>query len=140
MFTAVDAGFDYVDLDLETRDLASVQEKFRREDAKIILSTHNYSTTPSRPELNAIIGKMASNKPDILKVVTTANNPADNLTVLSTLEDHHEPIPLVCLAMGRLGLWSRILAPFHGAPFTYASLGPGRETASGQPSISALRQ
>src|SRR5215471_8247332 len=33
LFTAVDAGFDYVDLDLETPGLSNVQEKFRRENA-----------------------------------------------------------------------------------------------------------
>jgi 3-dehydroquinate dehydratase len=41
--------------------------------------------------------------------------------------------------MGKPGVWSRLLAPFYGAQFTYASLERGLETALGQPSISELR-
>jgi 3-dehydroquinate dehydratase/shikimate dehydrogenase len=42
--------------------------------------------------------------------------------------------------MGKPGVWSRVLAPFYGADFTYASLERGLETAPGQPSISELRR
>jgi len=53
---------------------------------------------------------------------------------------NRETNPLVSFAMGKPGIWSRLLAPFYGARFTYASLDRGLETAPGQPSISELRR
>lgn len=133
-------GFEYVDLDLDVPNLEATISKFRENQVKIILSSHDYSKTPNKSELNSTLDKMRSFRPDICKLVTTARVQADNLVVLNLLEENHQTAPLVCFAMGREGIWSRVLAPLHGAPFTYASLGPGMETASGQPSISELRQ
>lgn len=135
-----EVGFEYVDLDLGIPNLTATISKFRENQVKIILSTHDRSKTPNKSELNSTLDKMRSFRPDIYKLVTTAKAQADNLTVLSLLEENHQSAPLVCFAMGREGISSRILAPFHGAPFTYASLEPGMETAPGQPSISELRQ
>jgi 3-dehydroquinate dehydratase type I len=140
LLDAVDAGFQFVDLELSTDNLGDALDKLREKGAKIILSSHDHSKTPSRLELESTLAKMMPNKPDICKLVTTAQTMADNLRVLSLLEERHTAMPLVCLAMGKQGMWSRILAPFYGAPFTYACIGPGRETAPGQPSISELRQ
>jgi len=140
LLDGVNAGFEYVDLDFETGNLASKLDQLRRRNAKIILSTHDYSRTPNLRQLRSIIETLRSNKPDVCKVITTARSAADNLIVLNALEENHDGIPLVCFAMGETGVWSRILAPFHGAPFTYASLEKGSETAPGQPTISELRE
>jgi 3-dehydroquinate dehydratase type I len=140
LLDAVEAGFQFVDVELSTKNLRDALDKLREKGAKIILSSHDHSKTPSRLELESTLAKMMPNKPDICKLVTTAQNMADNLRVLNLLEERHTAIPLVCLAMGKQGMWSRILAPFYGAPFTYASIEPGKETAPGQPSISELRQ
>jgi 3-dehydroquinate dehydratase type I len=140
LLEAVNAGFEYVDLDARTEDVTNKVDLLRQHDAKIILSNHNYSTTPNLEQVQSTIEQLHSNKPDICKVVTTARSLADNLTILQALDKNHERIPLVCFAMGRMGTWSRILAPFHGARFTYASLKKGLETALGQPSITGLRE
>jgi 3-dehydroquinate dehydratase type I len=140
LLDAVDAGFQFVDVELSTNNLGDALDKLRERGAKIILSSHDPSKTPSRLELESTLAKMLANKPDICKLVTTAQTMADNLRVLNLLEERHTAMPLVCLAMGKQGMWSRILAPFYGAPFTYASIEPGKETAPGQPSISELRQ
>jgi 3-dehydroquinate dehydratase type I len=140
LLDGVNAGIEYVDLDFETDNLASKFDQLRQNNAKIILSTHDYSRTPNLRQLRSIIQNLRSNKPDICKVITTARSTADNLVVLNALEENRDGIPLVCFAMGKTGVWSRILAPFHGAPFTYASLEKGSETAPGQPSISELRE
>jgi 3-dehydroquinate dehydratase/shikimate dehydrogenase len=42
------------------------------------------------------------------------------------------PVPLIALAMGPLGIATRVLAGRYGAPWTYASVAPGREAAPGQ--------
>lgn len=139
-FHAKELGFDYVDVDLGSPNLTATISKLREDRVKIILSSHDHSKTPKKSELISTLDKMQYFRPDICKLVTTAKVQGDNLTVLNLLEENRQSTPLVCFAMGREGISSRILAPFHGSPFTYASLEPGMETAPGQPSISELRQ
>jgi 3-dehydroquinate dehydratase type I len=115
-------------------------ETFRKTSIKIILSHHNHSRTPELSELKSTLAKLQRSKSDIYKIVTTARLPEDNLTILSLLKTNHRTNPLVSFAMGKPGVWSRLLAPFYGAHFTYASLERGLETAAGQPSISELRR
>jgi len=80
-------------------------------------------------------------KPDVAKIITTAHNPDDTLTILRFLQSNtRSNMPLVSFAMGREGTWSRILSPFYGANFTYASCGRGEETAPGQLTVTELRR
>lgn len=140
LMDAVQGGADYVDIESSTRNLDQVIEKFRKTDAKIILSHHDHSRTPRLSTLKSTLAKLQRNKSDLYKIVTTARSPEDNLTILNLLATNRRTNPLVCFAMGKSGIWSRILAPFYGADFTYASLQSGLETAQGQPSVSELRR
>ena len=140
LMDAVGGGIEYVDLESSTSNIDHVIETFRKTGAKIILSHHDHSRTPKLSELKSTLAKLQKSKSDICKIVTTARTPEDNLTILNLLRTNRETNPLVSFAMGKPGVWSRLLAPFYGAPFTYASLERGLETALGQPSISELRQ
>jgi 3-dehydroquinate dehydratase type I len=139
LMDAVEGGADYVDIESSTNNLDQVIETFRKTSAKIILSHHDHSRTPKLSELKLTLAKLQKSKSDIYKIVTTARSPEDNLTILSLLKTSSKTNPLVSFAMGKPGVWSRLLAPFYGAHFTYASLERGLETAPGQPSISELR-
>ncbi len=140
LMDAVEGGADYVDIESSTSNLDQVIETFRKTSAKIILSHHDHSRTPKLSELKSTLAKLQKSKSDIYKIVTTARSPEDNLTILSLLKTSRKTNPLVSFAMGKPGVWSRLLAPFYGAHFTYASLERGLETAPGQPSISELRR
>jgi 3-dehydroquinate dehydratase type I len=140
LMDAVEGGADYVDIESSTRKLDQVIETFRKTSAKIILSHHYHSRTPKLSELKSTLVKLERRKADLYKIVTTARSPADNLTILDLLTANQRAKPLVSFAMGKPGIWSRIMAPFYGADFTYASLERGLETAPGQPSISDLRR
>jgi 3-dehydroquinate dehydratase type I len=137
---AVEGGFQYVDLELSTDKLDRVIETFREKGAKIILSHHDHFRTPDSAKLASTLEQLQKFKPDVCKIVTTAQMPEDNLTVLGLLKANRQNLPLVSFAMGQAGIWSRLLAPFYGADFTYASLERGQETAPGQSTIAELRQ
>jgi 3-dehydroquinate dehydratase type I len=139
LMDAVEGGADYVDIENSTRNLDQVIDTFRKTSAKIILSHHDHIRTPKLSELKLTLAKLQRSKSDLYKIVTTARSPVDNLTILNLLTTDQRTNPLVSFAMGKPGIWSRILAPFYGADFTYASLERGLETAPGQPSISELR-
>jgi 3-dehydroquinate dehydratase type I len=136
---AAQEGFEYIDLEDTTANLVKTTNAFRQQGTKIILSHHDHFRTPSVSRLAIVLSQLMKLKPDVSKVVTTAKSPDDSLAILRFLEDNHRAGPLVGFAMGKTGVWSRLLAPFHGAVFTYASLAKGMETAPGQPSITELR-
>jgi 3-dehydroquinate dehydratase type I len=139
LMDAVEGGIEYVDLESSTRNIDHVVETFRKTGAKIILSHHDHSRTPKLSVLKSTLEKLQRSKSDICKIVTMARSPEDNLTILNLLRANQEANHIVSFAMGKPGVWSRLLAPFYGAQFTYASLERGLETALGQPSISELR-
>ena len=136
---AVEEGFEYVDLEITTSKLEPAIKNLRQKGMKIILSHHDHFRTPDQSKMDAILSQLQKQKPDICKIVTTAQFPDDNLNILSFLRKNHHAAPLVSFAMGKAGVWSRLLAPFYGAAFTYAALERGLETAPGQPTISELR-
>jgi 3-dehydroquinate dehydratase type I len=137
--TAVEYGFDYVDIEDTTASLAKTTSALRQKGAKIILSHHDHFRTPNRSSLAKVLAELQAQKPDVYKIVTTAKSSNDSLAILQFLEENRRSGPLVGFAMGRTGIWSRLLAPFHGSAFTYASLAKGMETAPGQPTVSELR-
>ena len=76
---------------------------------------------------------------DICKVVTTAKEPEDNLTVLQLIKEFPD-VKIIAFAMGPLGLMSRVLCPLVGGEFTYASIEKGKESAVGQMTVSEMRR
>ena len=140
LMDAVEGGAAYVDIESSTSHLDQVINTFRKTSAKIILSHHDHSRTPRLSELKSTLTKLQETNSDLYKIVTTARSLEDNLTILNLLKTNPSNNPLVSFAMGKPGVWSRILSPFYGADFTYASLKRGLETAPGQPSISELRR
>jgi 3-dehydroquinate dehydratase type I len=77
---------------------------------------------------------------DICKIVTTATQPADNLSILGFINKCSRLTKIVSFAMGNLGIASRVLSPFFGAEFTFASIDDQSKTAEGQISIDDLRR
>jgi len=136
--SAARMGFDFVDLDLVGTDAEAV-ERLRSKGAEIILSFHDYSGTPSQDRLSKVLEAEKKLGCDICKIVTRARLPEDNLTVLRFIRKESNRVKLVSFAMGVRGVPSRILAPWFGAEFTFASLSDETRTAEGQLSIDALR-
>jgi len=135
---AASLGFDFVDVDFSRTSPAEVKQ-LRSQGVQVILSTHNYSKTPSREELSRILRAQKRLGGDMCKLVTTARLPRDNLTILSFLESEAANTKLVAFAMGREGVASRVLSPLFGAQFTFASLSRESSTADGQLTIDELR-
>ena len=140
LLDAVDAGFQYVDLELTTADLQSVMRELKAKGAKTIVSHHDLKRTPDIAELETIMVSQVRTGAAICKLVTTAHKIDDNLSCLLLTSKMRKTVKLVCFAMGKNGLISRVLSPLFGAEFTYASVEKGRETASGQPSIMELKR
>jgi 3-dehydroquinate dehydratase/shikimate dehydrogenase len=105
--------------------------------SRLIVSYHDFSGTPS--DLDAIYDRVTSLPAAVHKIVTRANDVSDSLAIFKLLERARaEERPLIALAMGEAGLMTRVLGPACGSFLTYGTLGPGKESAPGQPSCDEL--
>lgn len=137
LFKAVELGASFVDIELSTADVKSVVSRLKRCGVKVIISKHITTHTPSLDELRVIVNQMINLGADVWKVVTKANDIRDNLVVLQLIKEFK--VPGISLAMGDLGVISRVLSPLVGGFLTYASVSKGSESAPGQLTVYELK-
>ncbi len=124
-------GFDWVDLETDIADAVPRFGKVRR-----IISYHNMRETPAN--LEKIHERMCKQDADVVKLAVRAQKPGDGLRVLALMDKPAKPT--VGIAMGDVGLFTRLLAGKYGAPFTYAAFNKDRGIAPGLPSFHDLKQ
>jgi 3-dehydroquinate dehydratase-1 len=136
---AIDSGATFVDLEYEAPDDVRIpmMDYSHQCHCDVIISYHNYEATPSLSELERIMCHCFELGADLAKIATQVNVNRDNSKILSL---YKAPGRLVAIGMGELGKISRIVAPFLGAEFTYASLSDEKATAPGQISYTRLNQ
>ena len=138
LLKATELGADIVDIELRTKNLDEVVRLIKTR-AKCLLSYHDLVGTPPLDNLKRIVKRQLTAGADICKIVTTASSFDDNLKVLQLITVFPKE-KVVSFAMGPLGSISRILCTLVGGYFTYASIEEGKESASGQLTISDLRK
>jgi 3-dehydroquinate dehydratase type I len=136
---AADESFDYVDIELKTENLDKMIHRVEENGSSVIVSYHNERSTPSTNVLSSILAREKRTGADICKIVTTAKSYHDSLRCLEFVSIQAPRSRLVCFAMGRFGIPSRVLSPMFGAYFTFASYASGRESAPGQLTIASMR-
>jgi 3-dehydroquinate dehydratase/shikimate dehydrogenase len=119
---AILAGVDYVDLEA---DIAAKIPRYGK--TKRIVSVHDMKQTPENLEEIAKGAREAN--ADIVKVATMAHSLADASRVLQLVAKAQAPT--VGIAMGPLGVFTRVLGAKFGAPMTYAGFNPERIFAPG---------
>ncbi len=126
---AVKRGFDYVDVEYRSGLLNVAADKAGR---GLVVSHHDLERTPE--DLDGLYAGMAEMGADIVKIAVTPRSVADVGRLLVFAQDRARGSgpPLVPIALGPLGLLTRILGGRWGAPFTYASAGAGQEAGPGQ--------
>jgi 3-dehydroquinate dehydratase-1 len=126
----------YIDIEQSTdSNDPSLINSMKKLGVDLIISWHDFSTTPDLKFLSNKLDE-AEKFGDIVKIVTMANHVSDNSTLFNLYK--HSNKKLIAFCMGEKGLLSRILCPFFGAPFTFASL-PNSPTAPAQVNIKELR-
>jgi 3-dehydroquinate dehydratase/shikimate dehydrogenase len=135
---AAEVGCQIVDLEIESVEqmtkpqLAKFRSALRAAGGSLLISSHDFSRTRRPDGLSQVAKSLAAYGPEFVKVVTTARNLGDNLSVLRMVENESLDVQVIGLAMGEEGLISRVLSPRAGAAFTFASQAEGAETAPGQ--------
>ncbi|MBS7649574.1 MAG: type I 3-dehydroquinate dehydratase [Candidatus Bathyarchaeia archaeon] len=140
LIRAAESGFAYVDVELTAWRLKDIVDAVKAHGAKTIVSFHDFNSTPPIREMKRIVKAQIEAGADICKIITTAKNLKDSINCLLFASEISKDVELICFAMGKKGLLSRVLSPLFGASFTYASLKEDLETAPGQISIRNLKE
>jgi 3-dehydroquinate dehydratase/shikimate dehydrogenase len=133
-------GFDLIDVELRSGldDLMAA-----RAGRGLVVSFHDLEGVPE--DLDDLYARMTTLGADVVKIVGTPRSTADLGRLMGLARRHRPAVPvagrgLVALAMGPLGVPSRVLGGRYGAPFTYAAPVAGREAAPGQlPAVDLAR-
>ena len=103
---------------------------------KTIVSSHDFSRTPSREEMLNRLLQMEEGGADIAKLAVMPEHPEDVLELLSVtcqFSDGAGHIPLITMSMGELGCVSRLCGRIFGSAVTFGSAGcasaPGQISA-----------
>jgi len=137
--TAVKCSADYIDADIENSKsfIESVIEMASKSSTKVIISYHNFDTTPSLIELDRIIKKARQLKCDIVKIACMTETYEEAERLLSIPSDYDN---IVIAGMGSKGERVRTLSLFAGSLFTYASPDSGKAVAPGQVPFTELTE
>lgn len=130
----IKTAIDYADFELD------LVESFENESSpfqwhKVICSHHDFNETPAN--LHEIYERIARTPAAVVKIAVKATRIADCLPVFEMLQ--YSTKPVIALAMGLPGISTRVLALSRGALLTFGALKRGAESASGQPTVSDLR-
>ncbi|KAG8370060.1 hypothetical protein BUALT_Bualt14G0078400 [Buddleja alternifolia] len=134
---AMDLGADHIDIELKAaHEFNNFVHGNKPEKCKVIVSSHNYNSTPSAEELGNLVAQIQAAGADIVKFATTALDITDVARVFQI--SVHSQVPIIAMVMGERGLMSRVLCPKYGGYLTFGTLEPGKVSAPGQPTIEDL--
>lgn len=136
-------GPDAVDIELsadrDERD--NIVKAAKTHGRTVIISSHDFSKTPSFQEMKAILEKAFQAGADIAKIAVMPHSMRDTLDLLGVALDARDAGRTVCtIAMGKLGKHTRVIAPFYGSVLTYASVERTMSAAPGQLPVDKLKK
>jgi 3-dehydroquinate dehydratase type I len=141
LISAMEAGADLVDVELSMPPEIRNRILTAGVKSEIVISTHITTGTPPGAELERLLMESAATGGDIVKIVTMARSWEDNLRTLELVNRaKKENIRIISFCMGTLGRMSRVFSVLMGAYMTFASLGPGQESADGQIPIDRMKE
>ncbi|WP_454049619.1 type I 3-dehydroquinate dehydratase [Cellulomonas sp. Marseille-Q8402] len=130
-------------LDVEVaRDAGTVARLVARAHAAgvpVVGSSHDFAGTPGQDAIVDRLLGMADVGADVLKIAVTPHDPADVLTLLAATwaTARRTDRPLITMAMGPLGVVSRVAGGTFGSAATFGTVGAA--SAPGQVELTALR-
>lgn len=130
LFQAIMPKIDAVDIEFSAKEILPKVIKAAHALKKlVVISSHNFDRTPNIKVLSKITSEAKAKGGDIVKIATTALNRAD-IQTLANFTVNNASKNIIVIAMGSIGMISRVFFPVLGSLMTYAYL--GEPTASGQ--------
>jgi len=107
----------------------------------VIVSSHDFSKTPSFEEMKASLEEAFLAGADIAKLAVMPKSMRNVLDLLGVTLDAREAGRVVCtIAMGKPGKHTRVIAPLYGSVLTYASVENTMSAAPGQLPVNEVKK
>jgi 3-dehydroquinate dehydratase I len=107
----------------------------------VIMSSHDFEKTPQHHQIIARLSLQQDLGADVVKLAAMPTNAADVLTLLSATEEFVRTLatrPVITMAMGPLGVVTRLAGETFGSCLTFGSV--GEASAPGQVGATELRR
>jgi 3-dehydroquinate dehydratase type I len=138
---ALDLGVTCLDVELATDASFRREIWARRGKIRVMLSWHDFAGTPDTVRLEAVLDEMLAAEADVVKLVALANEPTDNLRMLSLIPRAKAAgKDVIAFCMGPMGKWSRIAAPLLGSWLTFAPFSKHGASAPGQLTVNDVKR
>jgi 3-dehydroquinate dehydratase I len=114
---------DMIDYELlYEKELASLRQVSKEYGIRMIMSYHNFSSTPQKEEIVQKMLKAESYGADIAKVAVMPASPQDLLVLFHATQEARSQlsIPLITMSMGGLGVITRLAGWMFGSAVTFA--------------------
>lgn len=117
-------GYELIDIERFQADekIEELISAARKQGIKVILSNHDFEKTPEREELLLRLLEMEHLGADIAKIAVMPQSVEDLLLMLeitNCVAKRYAQIPIVTMAMGKLGMLSRITGGIFGSAITF---------------------
>ncbi|MBP8866004.1 MAG: type I 3-dehydroquinate dehydratase [Acetobacterium sp.] len=141
MIAAIKSNYiDYLDVELnsETTFLEQLKVALKTSETQWLVSSHNFEKTPVIAEISAVFRAMEEAGGDVLKLAVMPQSIDDVRHLIEATLTYNEksPKPMIAIAMGSLGVITRIAPDLCGGSLTFVA-GAGK-TAPGQLSLEEI--
>lgn len=124
----------FLDVELRSaRALRSIVDLARKRNVRLLLSFHDFNSTPSLGSLRAMARKAKSLGAAVFKIATRTDTPEQLARLLAFAASPDVDLPTSVMGIGKLGRKSRRELMRRGSILNYAHL--GRSSIPGQPSL-----
>lgn len=126
---------DLVDVELSAGDdtVTEIIETAHRNNVKVVVSNHDFTSTPDKEEIISRLKKMQALGGDISKIAVMPESTKDVLTLLAATEEmtsNYADRPVITMSMSGTGLITRLCGEVFGSAVTFGTA--GRASAPGQ--------
>lgn len=134
-------AFDLYDVELSsgTNAIITMSNLIHQADKKVIMSSHDFTRTPSIDTMLEKVKQMDSLEADIIKIAVMPEDYKDVLSLLETTLRANELYdkPIVTIAMSNLGMVTRLFGEQFGSAITFGK--DNNSSAPGQIEVRALK-
>ncbi len=137
IFQALAGEVDALDIELKSPLLSEVVHLAKENDKRVIVSSHNFKSTPKCPVAEKIFKEAMEKGADIVKIAAQADSMNDvNKLMKFTLK--HKNDNIITISLGDMGSLSRLMFPAAGSLLTYSYM--DKPSAPGQVPLKVLQE
>lgn len=127
-----------IDIEISTAtEMKNLLTEAKSKNIQVVLSYHNFETTPNLAELKTIATEAKDKGADIIKIATTTNTIQELMTLL-TFSENGSIENLSFMGMGKFGMSSRLVAAQSGSVLNYSAI--AETSIEGQWQLAAYRE